>query len=167
LSCEGGDILLIGYGNPGRCDDGLGPALAAEVEKLGLERVTTDVDYQLNVEHAPAIAAHATVIFADASLDGAEPFSFRRVFPGEGDRMDFTSHALTQESVLTLARDLFGSRAQAYCLAVRGYEFDAFGEELSARARENLARALSFLEPVLLSGRFSQKENEPCPATSL
>jgi hydrogenase maturation protease len=27
-------VLVIGYGNPGRQDDGLGPAAAAEIEKL-------------------------------------------------------------------------------------------------------------------------------------
>ena len=29
-----GTVLLLGYGNPGRLDDGLGPALAAQVECL-------------------------------------------------------------------------------------------------------------------------------------
>ena len=47
-------VLLIGYGNPGRLDDGLGPALAAAVEKLAIPGVTVDADYQLNVEDAAA-----------------------------------------------------------------------------------------------------------------
>ena len=34
-------VLVIGYGNPGRWDDGLGPALAAELGGLGLPNVTT------------------------------------------------------------------------------------------------------------------------------
>ena len=34
------NVLLIGFGNPGRLDDGLGPALAAEIE-----RVRSDDDF--------------------------------------------------------------------------------------------------------------------------
>ena len=36
-------MLLLGYGNPGRLDDGLGPALAAQVERLALPGVTVRV----------------------------------------------------------------------------------------------------------------------------
>lgn len=43
-------ILLIGYGNPGRGDDGLGPALAAAIEAMELPGVTVEADYQLMVD---------------------------------------------------------------------------------------------------------------------
>ena len=33
-------LLVIGYGNPGRLDDGLGPAFAAQVERLQLPDVS-------------------------------------------------------------------------------------------------------------------------------
>ena len=49
-------ILLIGYGNPARVDDGLGPALAKAIEQLGLADITVETGYQLQVEDACQVA---------------------------------------------------------------------------------------------------------------
>ena len=98
-------VLVIGYGNPGRCDDGLGPALAEAVERLHLPGVTVEADYQLTVEDAAAAAAHRYVVFADASVGGREPFFFRAVHPAGGT--SFSTHSVEPEAVLALARDLF------------------------------------------------------------
>ena len=142
--------LLIGYGNPGRVDDGLGPALAAAVEKLGLEGVTVDSDYQLTVEDAAAVAEHGAVVFADAAVAGPEPFRFRRVWPRP--HLSFSSHHLEPSAVLALAEDLFGAQVKGFTLEIRGYEFNEFGERLSAGAQANLAAALKFIGPLLGDG---------------
>jgi hydrogenase maturation protease len=60
-------VLLLGYGNPGRLDDGLGSELAARVQALGLPGVTVDSDYQLCLEDAEAVSRHDVVVFADAA----------------------------------------------------------------------------------------------------
>lgn len=148
------EVLLIGYGNPGRQDDGLGPALAAEVERLDLPGVTVDSDYQLTVEDAAAIVRHGAVVFADAAVSGAEPFSFERVEPRSA--ASFSSHSVAPAAVLALAHDLFGSRAPGYCLGIRGYEFDQYQERLSKRARANLASAVKFIVSVLQTGDFER-----------
>jgi hydrogenase maturation protease len=148
------DILLIGYGNPGRRDDGLGPALAAEIELLGLVGVTVDSDYQLTVEDAAAVARHELVVFADAAAAGPEPLSFERVEPKSAT--SFSSHSVEPAAVLALAQELFGSRAPGYCLGIRGYEFNVYQEQLSERARANLATAVRFIESVLQTGDFEQ-----------
>ena len=75
-------VLLFGYGNPGRLDDGLGPALAQAVAEWELPEVTVDCDYQLMVEDSATVAGHESVIFADASLTGREPFFFERLEAG-------------------------------------------------------------------------------------
>src|SRR5450432_1649313 len=49
-------ILVIGYGNPGREDDGLGPAAAAEIERLGRPGVSVRGNYQLVLEDAADVA---------------------------------------------------------------------------------------------------------------
>ena len=73
-----GKVLLIAYGNPGRLDDGLGPAVADAVQRIGLPSVTIESCYQLAVEHAEAAARHDVVIFADADASGPAPFRFDR-----------------------------------------------------------------------------------------
>lgn len=143
-------ILFIGYGNPGRRDDGLGPALAERVERLGIPGVTADSDYQLTVEDAESVARHDVVVFADASVSGAEPFTFRRLAPRGAP--GFSSHSVEPEEVLALAEALFGARPEAYVLGLRGYEFDAFGEGLSLRASVNLDEAETFIARALRSG---------------
>ena len=142
-------VLLMGYGNPGRLDDGLGPALAEALAKSGIPGLTVESDYQLTVEDAAAVAAHDRVVFADASVDAPEPFQFGPLEPERA--MSFSSHSITPGGVLALAQELFGATTRAYVLGIRGYHFDEFGERLSARARANLDAALEFLKDWLVN----------------
>lgn len=135
-------ILLLGYGNPGRQDDGLGPAAAAAIEALGWPGVTTSDNYQLVLEDAVDIAAHDVVWFVDAAIEGEAPCTLTRLEPALD--IAFTSHLLKPETVLAIAEQQFGARPQAYLLAIRGYEF-AFCEGLTDRAARNLERAVSLL----------------------
>jgi hydrogenase maturation protease len=136
-------VLLLGYGNPGRLDDGLGTALAAQVEALGLPGVTVDSDYQLCLEDAEAVARHDVVIFADATTSGAEPFSFERVEPAHS--LGFSTHSLQPQAVLGLARQLFGASTEGFALGIRGYAFNEYEESLTERGRANLAAAVAFI----------------------
>ncbi|MDH5510929.1 MAG: hydrogenase maturation protease [Nitrospinota bacterium] len=132
-------ILIIGYGNPGRGDDGLGPALAAMVEREGIDGVIVHEDYQLTVESAQDVAQSEMVIFADASMDEAGRFSIVPILPVPSPQFD--SHSLSPGTVLYLALTLFGAKPEAYLVSIRGYEFDRFGESLSKKAEANLAAA--------------------------
>jgi len=70
------DVLVIGYGNPGRLDDGLGPAFADAIAGEPLSGVTVDSNYELTVEDSDAVSRHKVTIFVDASVNGREPFFF-------------------------------------------------------------------------------------------
>ena len=157
-------VLLIGYGNPGRLDDGLGPALAAAFEAAEQPGLTVESNYQLSVEDAEAAGRHDVVIFADASVAGTEPFFFRRLEPHA--ELSFSSHSVSPAGVLALAHDLFSAPVRGYALGIRGYEFNEFGEALSQRARVNLAAAIEFLRQVLLDGNFCEVGSESDPALS-
>ncbi|MFH2138712.1 MAG: hydrogenase maturation protease [Candidatus Omnitrophota bacterium] len=152
MAAEPKKVLLIGYGNPGRLDDGLGPALAEEIEAENIPEVTVDADYQLTVEDAADAAKHDVVIFADASVNGREPFFFTRIEPKAG--MSFTSHSVEPEAVLGLAQELFSAKTQGYALGIRGYEFNEFGQGLSPAAAENLKKAKEFIKTALLNKKF-------------
>ena len=142
-----GSVLLIGYGNPGRLDDGLGPALAEAAARLAAGRLTVESCYQLAVEHAAQMANFDVVIFADADLRGPEPYRFERLQPST--EAPFTTHHVEPATLLGLARDLFGATPDAYVLGIRGYEFNDFGEHLSPKAQKNLAAAERLLESQL------------------
>lgn len=144
------NILVIGYGNPGRLDDGLGPAFADAIQELGIPGVTVESDYQLTVEDAALLARHDMVVFVDASVSGAEPFAWTPA--GDKDESSFSTHSVQPGSLVALARTLFNSRPEAYVLAIRGYEFNDFGERLSPKARANLENAVSFFQTRIAGG---------------
>jgi len=151
-------VIILGYGNPGRLDDGLGPALVERVTELGLPGVDAESGYQLNVEDAARVAQYDTALFADAAVTGPEPFSVRSVAPV--GPASFTTHHVTPAHVLHLAQSLFAAEPRAYVIGIRGYDFDEFGEQLSQQARRNLDAAVAFVKETARRGwTFEQTES--------
>lgn len=148
-------ILLIGFGNPARADDGLGPAVAERIEKLNLPGVTVDSDYQLTIEDSAAVAENDIVIFADASVNCAEPFTFEPLL-ATNTAGSFSSHSVEPAEVMALAGNLFKSNAKAFMLGIRGYKFDDFDEPLTENAKKNLEKAVVFLENLLKTKNFER-----------
>lgn len=91
-------MLVLGFGNPGRRDDGLGAALVERLKKRRLRGVDCDADYQLVIEDALACAEHEVVVFVDAARGLRKPFSFSKVVPAAG--LPALSHALQPLSLI-------------------------------------------------------------------
>ena len=140
-------ILIYGYGNPGRQDDGLGVALVEQLEiwakAAGMAGLVFDSNYQLNAEDALAVAESRIVVFIDAAKEGTAPFEFRELAPK--NEIAFSTHAMSPESVLALAAELYAARPQAWMLAIRGYEWEPNGTPTPA-ALANLAAACTHLQ---------------------
>jgi hydrogenase maturation protease len=134
--------LVLGIGNPGRRDDGLGAAAVERLKKRRLRGVACDANYQLNVEDALACADHDIVVFVDAARKLRKPFTFTRVRPAAG--LPALSHALEPGAVLAVSAGLYGKTPEARLLAIRGHSF-AMGEGLTERAERDLSLALEFL----------------------
>lgn len=148
-------ILIIAYGNPGRQDDGLGPALAERLDALSLAGVEIDSDYQLTVEHALDISRVDIVIFVDATQEDIEPYYFKPLYFDVADAdLGFSTHRISPQAVLKLSDELFQSTARAYVLGIRGYEFSQIAEGLSSSAIENLNKTEAFIKPLLQSGNL-------------
>ncbi|MCP3956855.1 MAG: hydrogenase maturation protease [bacterium] len=158
------DTLMLGWGNQGRRDDGLGPALVRILAQRRLPDLTLGSDYQLQVEDAYEVARYPRVIFVDADRSGPEPFSFRRLAPSASSS-SFSSHSVTPGGLLTLTRELFNREPEAWLLGIRGYDFDRFEESLSPEARRNLDHAADFVTAALQTGRFA--ELPPVPPAAL
>jgi len=156
--------LVLGWGNPGRRDDGLGPALAAAVESMAVPGVTAESGYQLQVEDAAEVARYERVLFVDAERGGDAPFRLRRLEPSRSG-VGFSTHSVSPGRLLALARDLFGAEPEAWLLGVRGYDFDSFGEGLSERAAANLAAAAGFVRDAVRAERLGAAPPTP-PAHS-
>jgi hydrogenase maturation protease len=139
---------VIGYGNPLRCDDGVGPKVAEAVEELHLPDVHTLVCQQLSPEHAEPIARARMVIFVDAAVDAPKEVQLRKLEPNETSQL--LAHAADPRTMLALARDVFGHCPQAWWLTIPAVKLD-FGEELSPVARRGYEVALEQIQS--LAGR--------------
>ena len=148
-------ILIIGYGNTLREDDGAGIQLAHQLEQLCRDlalpaRLITA--HQLLPEHALDIAASdiTTVFFADTravpSIQAAPtveitPLTPQPDSPGLG-------HHLTPITLLLYAGQLYGHCPPAWLITVPGLNF-GHGESLSPLTQQALATAADRVKPYL------------------
>lgn len=155
------NILIYGYGNPGRQDDGLGNAMVEKLEKWvklqNLAGVHFDSNYQLNIEDAAEIAHRDLVIFVDASTEDIDDYVLTQV-DGTSE-VAFTSHAASPGYIVGLCRDIYKSIPPTWLLHIKGYEWN-FREGLSDKAKMNLEAAFELMkeklsEPHLLINAFS------------
>ncbi len=156
-------VLVYGYGNPGREDDGLGNEMASMIQKWIDEHklgcMATDSNYQLNIEDAEKVSEWDIVVFVDASKeDELHEFSFKKVVPSDA-KVEFTMHAVSPSYVQHLSEELFNKAPETYVLAIKGYEWD-FKEGLSANATLNLEQAYQYLTRKL-AGWALIKKNLP------
>ncbi len=146
-------ILILGYGNPGRQDDGLGPLFIKKIEDLGLDNnISLDTDYQLTLETAHDLIGYNEVIFVDASMKASEPFLFELVRPNKN--LIFHTHSVTPESIIQLTNNLYEAYPTAYILAIRGYKFNEFGEYITKQARNNCDLAVDFIKKYLMDKKY-------------
>lgn len=140
----GDEVLIIGYGNPDREDDGVAwHILKSLATRLGQPEPSLDLDslqhhgetsdllcmLQLDPDVAEVITNYDRVCFVDAHTGAyQEEIRFERI-EGEFQSSPFTHH-MTPQTCLILAETLFGQAPQAIVVSVRGYQF-GFSHELS------------------------------------
>lgn len=142
-------ILIYGYGNPGRQDDGVGARFVeladAWIEKEKLAGVFTDCNYQLNVEDSATIAEYDIVLFVDASVvEEVKDFKLETIRANDAT-IEFTMHAVSTSYVVDLCQKLYGKTPHAFVLHIKAYEFD-FIEALTPKATKNLDAAFEFMK---------------------
>ena len=146
-------ILIYGYGNPGREDDGLGNAFVEAIrlwiEKNKLTNIELDSNYQLNIEDADMMARNEIVLFVDASEEPIKDFCITTVEPSDS-HVEFTMHAVSPAFVLDICQKIYEKNPQTYLLHIKGYQWE-FKEELSINGKKNLNKALELLKPFLSS----------------
>lgn len=140
-------VLVIGYGNPARGDDAVGPLLAERLERWiaecdvdGIEVLT---DFQLNIEHMLDLAGRRRVMIVDAAASGASPF---RCVPVQAQQDDtHTTHAVSPKGLLaSYARVMGRTPPPVELLTVPGRSFE-LGEAMSEQARRDTDAAWHFL----------------------
>lgn len=155
-------ILVYGYGNPGRQDDGLGKLLIdkaeAWVKKQAMSHIALDINYQLQVEDVTEMQDKELIIFADASMDErVNNYLFTPVYAD--DSITFSMHAVAPGYLLSLCNQMYGEHPPAYLLHIRGYKWD-INEPVCPEALNNLDQAWEALKRILKNpGRLFEEED--------
>lgn len=122
-------VLVIGYGNPLRGDDGFGSraadTLAAIPEIAADPSIQVETVHQLTPEVAETIAAAETVLFIDAALPDGEPGALRfEEVGGVSPAAEPLGHHLTPAQALAYAEAMYGARPGAWIASVNAGSFD-------------------------------------------
>jgi hydrogenase maturation protease len=145
-------LLVIGYGNTLRSDDGVGPRVVEAVGALRLPGVRTLICQQLSPEHSAPVSQAHTVIFVDAAVDAPKAVQLRKLAPGACSQL--MAHAADPATILALARDVFGHAPAAWWLTVPAEKLE-FSEELSpageAGFHEAVRRVQALAEQIRLT----------------
>lgn len=144
-------VLIIGYGNVLREDDGAGYRTAEELQQYYHDdpAVAVIASHQLLPEMAPDIARSGLVVFLDAS-SAEEPgrISQSRIQP-QARGVGFT-HQLTPAALLSLAATLYGHAPEAVGITLAGWSF---------KVRDRLSCGAEMLLPVLIAQARSAVES--------
>lgn len=143
-------VLVIAYGNPMRCDDGMAWHAAAALERrvsgapIEIVRV-----HQLTPELAETVSGFEGVIFVDAASGGkARPGDIQCAAIDHVHDAPLSSHGVSPGAVMALARKLFGANPRAFSMALTGQRFD-HGESLSPVVSAALPVVVSRIEALI------------------
>lgn len=150
-------LLLLGYGNPDREDDGVAwHILRALAIKLGLSAPDSYDDefpesaqinfafyLQLTPEMAEDLASYPYVCFIDAHT-GNIPERVRLIdVESEFQNSPFTHH-LTPQSLLSMCETIYGKRPEAALISVLGHRF-LFSRQLSQETATLVPQAVTLI----------------------
>ncbi|MGE5531177.1 MAG: hydrogenase maturation protease [Bacteroidota bacterium] len=151
-------ILVIGYGNPSRQDDGVGLAVVNGLRARagqapldegddGFDDLGHDLDtlflQQLSPELAETLAEYDHVALVDAHF-GIYPELVHRTELDPQVEAAIVSHHFKPGTLLALAHQLYGRAPTAELISVRGFAFD-FTSELSPQTAAGVAQVIEDL----------------------
>ncbi|HHV81078.1 MAG: hydrogenase maturation protease [Dictyoglomi bacterium] len=145
-------MLVIGYGNPARQDDGIGEYITERLNE-DLEVVDVINVQELGPEISEDIAGYELVFFIDAGIDQENNYEIKEIIPLY--KNPIFSHHISPEMILAITKELFGVSPAAYLVSVRGYSFD-FGFEITREAQENSEKAIDRIKEICMNW-LSQK----------
>lgn len=137
-------VVVAGYGNPLRGDDGVGCYVAQVVAQHWGERVCLLIGQQPAPEWAPQLAAADFAFLVDATREVGPEFRVRKLAPARDGRL-LDGHTFGPAHLLALAGVLYGHVPETYLLLLAANNLE-FGEELSPVTARAAKRAVRFLD---------------------
>jgi len=145
------NILIIGYGNSSRQDDGIAPELINRLEKCINKQEIENIDLlsntQLDIEDAYIISVKDIVFFVDATEENIDDFLITRV-EAEDSGPGYSLHTVSPGFILQLCQTLYKKIPEAYLVHIKGYKW-GIKDELSKKALKNIDKTLEVLIKII------------------
>jgi hydrogenase maturation protease len=148
-------ILVIGYGNPLRGDDGFGGLAAGYVEKLRIPGLEVIVCHQLNPELAAVLYKSSYAIFLDA-VAGDEPGTLNATPVARCDLSSAGMHHFEPGSLLALSQAIYGYAPPAMLITAATRSFDN-GAEISKDVKQAAVKAAEAIALAVDAGNFDSQ----------
>jgi hydrogenase maturation protease len=151
-------VLVVGYGNPSRRDDGVGLVVVNGLrQRSGLPALDETTDgfddlgqsldalflQQLTPELAETLTDYDRIVFVDAHV-GIYPELVHRVAVQPEFDPALVSHHQKPADLLALTEQLYGAAPAAELISIRGFDFD-FGTALSPATAEAVKQVIDDL----------------------
>ncbi|PPT05411.1 NADH-reducing hydrogenase maturation factor [Geitlerinema sp. FC II] len=147
-------MLVIGYGNSLRGDDGIGRAIAEQVASWNLPHVRSLSLHQLTPELAEELSRVDRAVFIDACIDGDSV----RIEPISADKnSQVLGHSLTPRSLLGMAQWLYDRAPEAWLISVPGETFE-FSDRLSPTAEGYVTEVLALVRDLFTKNPDSSQK---------
>ncbi len=142
-------ILIIGYGNPFKSDDGLGWHAAGLLrQQFSSSDIRVVQTHQLTPEMAEEASEVELALFIDARQGGQPGQLACETLSENAQPTAGYSHDFSPASILNLARELYGKQPRAYLLTLTGQNFgdgDLLSEPVSAALPNLVAKVKSLI----------------------
>jgi hydrogenase maturation protease len=142
-------VLVIGFGNPLRRDDGVGQRVARMIAALKWPNVQTLAVHQLTPELAEPLAQASIAIFVDAAAETNE-VAVESV--GEANGARTVAHTGDPAWLLGLAEAAYGRRPAAWLVTVPARD-TGYGTRLSPTARRGVREAIKAVSRMVKEDR--------------
>ncbi|RJR42790.1 MAG: hydrogenase maturation protease [Desulfobacteraceae bacterium] len=153
-----GDLLILGYGNPQRRDDGCGYCVAARVQAMLEEKrgVRIVFAHQLDPAMAEDLAYAREVVFVDATVEELKRGRrWRRIAPEPGF-LPVLTHHLGPSFLLGLTFSIWGRCPAAWLVSIQGHDF-GLGQGLSRGAARNVEKVSKEIVSFLMTKTVDKK----------
>ncbi|OCQ98730.1 hydrogenase maturation protease [Nostoc sp. MBR 210] len=153
-------VMVIGYGNDLRSDDGIGQRIADEIASWHLSAVKSLAVHQLTPELADALANAELAIFVDAYVP-SESFDVQVQSLSPAVDHAIAGHTADPQSLLALTRILYGHCPPALWVTVPAVNFE-FGDRFSEITETGKAIALGKIMQILDKFKNFWMKSNPC-----
>ncbi len=147
-------MLIIGYGNTLRGDDGAGQIVARKIAEQNYPNVQCLAVHQLTPELAEDISKASQVIFVDAVIcsgSGTEKITVKPIKKPILAQIS-TGHVGYPRSLLSLTQALYSNVPVAWSILIPAVNFE-FGETISPLTQIGIKDAIAAIENLILNSK--------------